>query len=98
VEGLAPTASMAATAWAACMLATVLFPSPGFLGPFEAAGVASLAAQGVDPSLGGAAAVAVHAVLLGGYAATGSLFLVWEGTSLGDAVRRSQGARDTGAR
>lgn len=84
-EGVDPLA--AAVAWAACSAAMVLFPSPGFVGPFEAAVVAALVALGRPPDTAAAIAVALHTLQLGGY-------ILFSGPGLW-AAGRAQGAGRT---
>ena len=68
----------------------VLFPAPGFLGGFEAAAVAALRALGEDATGAGVFAVALHVLMLGGYALVGGLFSLREGVSFVSVVRASQ--------
>ncbi|MCB9682903.1 MAG: flippase-like domain-containing protein [Alphaproteobacteria bacterium] len=89
-----PTWPLAASAWAAVSTAMVLFPAPGFLGGFEAAGVAALVTQGIDATAAAAFAVALHVVMLGGYTLAGFAASVRAGASFTSWVRGSRAQGD----
>lgn len=73
LDGLGASWVEATASWAAASTAMVLFPSPGFLGGFEAACVAMLEALGRDPSVAAVFALAFHGLLLGGWTLLGGL-------------------------
>ncbi|MCB9664003.1 MAG: flippase-like domain-containing protein [Alphaproteobacteria bacterium] len=50
--------------WSACITSMTLLPSPGFVGTFDAAGLAALLVLGVASGPAGAAAVTLHVVML----------------------------------
>ena len=61
---LAPGLDLVLLFWSACITSMTLLPSPGFVGTFDAAGLAALLVLGVASGPAGAAAVTLHVVML----------------------------------
>ncbi len=76
------------TYWTVVISVTLVTPTPGFLGAYEAAGVAALWLYGVGGSLARTVAVAFHVAQFGYVFALGWFFLVREGLGWGDLFRR----------
>ncbi len=90
VEGLQMGPSDALVTWALTLAAMTAVPTPGFLGSHEAGCSAALRLLGLDPSLAATVAVLIHMGQLGFTVGLGLLFMLREGVSLGDLVRRSR--------
>jgi glycosyltransferase 2 family protein len=81
---------LAVFSWGGCVTAMTLFPTPGFLGPFEVAGMEALGMFGVDRDIGRVYALVLHGVIFGFTVITGVACLLWEGWSLAQLVRSSR--------
>lgn len=86
---LEPTVDRVLFNWGATMTGIVLGPTPGFLGPFEAASMGSLVLVGADADVARAFALTMHACVFGYTAITGAGALLIEGWSLVGVVRAS---------
>ncbi|MEM6931104.1 MAG: lysylphosphatidylglycerol synthase domain-containing protein, partial [Myxococcota bacterium] len=81
--------------WTAIICAMSVLPTPGFFGPFEAAGVAALAVFGTDPVAAKAFALAFHLVLFSFAVTIAALSMVSMGLSLADLRPRLEPAQST---
>ncbi|MCB9741066.1 MAG: flippase-like domain-containing protein [Alphaproteobacteria bacterium] len=91
-DGVPRSLGAAATIWGVTIAGTIIAPTPGFFGSYEAFCVAALMLWGVGAELGSAFAIFLH---LGQFAFTvlmGAVFLLWEGLSLSRLVEQSQAA------
>ena len=82
--------SSALVTWAITLSAMTAVPTPGFFGAFEAAFSGALRIQGYAPSASVALALILHLGQLAFTVVVGGVFLVAEGWSLRDLVRRSR--------
>lgn len=89
-EGLSPTVERVLFNWAATMSAMVLFPTPGFVGPFEAASTESLVLMGSARELATSFALLMHATMFGFTVLSGVFFMFSEGWSLTTLVKASR--------
>ena len=90
MEGIAASVDLVLLNWSSAMMGTVLFPTPGFLGAFEAPSVVSLMVMGVEREVATAYSLGLHALLLGHSIVIGLGVMAWEGWSLMTLVRASQ--------
>lgn len=89
-HGLTPSWDLVLVNWTATITATTLIPTPGFVGSWEAGSVGALRIYGVDADVARAFSVLTHFLMTGYTLATGLVFLVWQGRSLGEVVRASR--------
>ncbi len=78
--------------WALTLSAMTAVHTPGFVGTFEAGCSGALRLLGVEQNQALTLALLVHAGQMVFNLGMGSLFLVWEGLSLGDLVSKSRQA------
>ena len=88
--GLTPTLDLVLFSWTACITAMTMVPTPGFIGPFEAACVTAMGIMGVDATLAGTYALVLHAVILAFNMLLGGVAVAVEGWSLTGLVRSSR--------
>jgi len=91
--GIAATFEAALLNWTSAIIGTVLFPTPGYLGAFEAPSVVSLMVLGAEREVATAFSLGLHAILLGHTAVLGVALMAVEGWSLATLVRASRAGR-----
>lgn len=88
LPGLDPAAAL--VTWSVTLSAMTVLPTPGFVGAYEAACAGTLQLLGVAPAQALVLAVVLHAGQLGFTVVLGTTFLLAEGASLLDLVRKSR--------
>lgn len=89
-DGVPRSLGAAATIWAVIIAGTIVAPTPGFFGSYEAFCLAALMLWGVDRELGSAFAIFLHLGQFSFIVLLGAVFLLKEGLSLGRLVEQSQ--------
>lgn len=89
-DGIPHRLDVAATIWATTITGTIVVPTPGFVGAYEAFCLAALLLWDVPKAVGSTFAVVLHAGQLASTILLGSIFLLREGLSLRQIVASSQ--------